>query len=95
MEVNGQTRDTIPTDKETIADDINIEKLLPILMGFEVYVRPKEACPWARGNWILDFIFNDGQIYCIRLPIEMSDEHVYAFIKPLTDLLNEKNKLTN
>jgi hypothetical protein len=84
-EVNVFNRKTMPKDGETIADDINFDKLLPIMHSLSYYYRDPEACPFNHGNWILDIQFKDGDIYCFKYPKEMTRERFVEFIQPLLD----------
>lgn len=87
--VECSNRYEIPLEGETIADDFKIELMLPHIDTVNYYLRKQEECPFNRGNWIIDIRFIEGNLFCIKLPKEMTEENVIKFIKPLTDLLNK------
>lgn len=84
-QVDGVNRGTIPKDGETIADDFNLDELLSVVKSIHTYQRDKIACPFARGNWILDLHLVDGKIYSIKLPIEMTENHFIKWCEPLIE----------
>jgi hypothetical protein len=91
MEVEGLTRKDIPKEGETILDDFGIN--FDTLIGLHVYYRSPEQCPWGRGNWIIDMSFdNTDKIFCLRLPKDMEKEKVINFVKPVSEILEEKLK---
>jgi hypothetical protein len=85
-------RNSIPPENETIADDCQIEKLISNLKSIDVYFRDKEVCPFNRGNWIIDMLFDNGLLFSLKLPKEMDETHVMKWIKPLYDGLDEYKK---
>ncbi len=78
----------------SIIEDCNMslsdfEKIKKLLIGLEIYKRDKESCPFNRGNWVCDqYIGND--IFCIKLPIEMHEEDVKTYFKPLIDIIKSR-----
>ena len=99
QEVNCRVRHEIPSENETIADDFDIDLMCEILSGINVYRREKEHCPYARGNWMIDFIVDGRASLCLKLPLEMTEQQIDTWIKPLTDRLelvsNENDKSLN
>ncbi len=82
QECEGIVIHDIPNDK--IDDWVNFS-VLPFehLSQVKVYKRPKEECPFNRGNWVCDIIFDDGKIIVIKLPLKMTQEQVDVFCEPL------------
>lgn len=89
--VHAMVLDSMPEPDETIADAFEIERMAPYIAMIELYKREPKDCPIARGNWVIDFTLKSGTKNCLKLPRKMTEEHVYAFMKPLIDLVN-KNK---
>lgn len=87
-------RDSVPDENESIATDFEIDLFFPIISKVRGYLRTKEECPFARGNWIIDITFNHSDIFCIKLPIEMTEENFLKYSKPLMDKFknNQENK---
>lgn len=89
FEVDGQTRPTIPEAGETIEEIVVFDPdVLNSIKSIKIYQRDKDACPWALGNWIIDIFLFDGKVFCLRLPLEMTKEHVLEYCKPLYDALD-------
>lgn len=87
-------RESIPTNQETILTDFDIKP--ENIVSLKVYFRSPQDCPFGRGNWIIDAVNIQNKVECIKLPKEMTEEQVLAFIKPLTDILDKrKNAKTN
>lgn len=89
QEVHGFTLNKIPEENETIADDINISELLKHMEDVCIYLRPKEDCPFNRGNYIVDVTLDDGEVISLRYPIEMKEDHFKRYIAPLVDALDK------
>jgi hypothetical protein len=87
-EVDCYVSHSIPTDKENILTDFDFN--IPNIHSVGVYFREPEACPFARGNWLIDIHFIDDTISCIKLPKEMSEEQVMSYIKPLINILEDR-----
>ena len=85
-------RDYIPKENETFrtdfTDEFFSEENLSKIQYVRVYYRSKEECPFNRGNVIIYIFFIDN-IQCIKLPLEMTEEHVNRYIQPLYDELNK------
>ncbi len=89
----------IPEKGITVIEDLKISNdrlnlLKEQLTNIEIYKREKEDCPFNRGNWICDQYYGDNiygdNIFCIKLPIEMEEEDVMKFFKPLIDIVKSK-----
>lgn len=91
-EVEAYNRNSMPKENETIADDMQINNIVPLAKEVRVYRRDKKACPKNRGNVVIDITFKDNRILCFKLPLEMTDDHVLKFIKPLMDKLDAYKK---
>lgn len=85
--VQSVNRTSIPKENETISDDYYIEKMIPLIYSVEVYMRDKKECPRNRGNWIIDIRFKEGDLFCIKLPIEMTEEHMTKWFAPMREKL--------
>jgi formamidopyrimidine-DNA glycosylase len=85
--VEGYNRKSMPKENETIEEDIDLDKLVPFATQVMVYRRDKKDCPKNRGNVVIDIVLRDNKMFYLKLPIEMTDEHVMKFIKPLMDKL--------
>jgi hypothetical protein len=93
QEIDAFNRHDIPKQGETIVDDIvNLEKTIPLVKCLDIYFRDKEACPFGRGNWIIDIIFSDSQALMFKLPKEMSEKQVMDYSKPLIEKLESYQK---
>jgi hypothetical protein len=88
QEVHGFNHAAIPEAHETIADSLDIDKLIPIIHCASYYLRSPEDCPLARGNWMLDIEAKDGQMYCFKYPKEMTEERFIKFLEPLLSRMN-------
>lgn len=88
LEVSGLVRTEVPGDGETIATDFDINQMAPDIKEVCMYYRSKEDCPFGRGNLILDITHQDGGIFCIKFPFEMTEQHLMDYIKPLVDEIN-------
>ena len=83
-EVDCVVRSYIPDPHETFATDYNLDEFpIHMIVSVDIYLRDINDCPFARGNWMCDIRFNDGGMYCIKLPAEMEREDVYRFYEPL------------
>ncbi len=85
QKINAYNRDSIPEENATIEDDLYLDMMIPLISNVEWYFRSPEACPFARGNWMLDLHMIDGSINAFKFPKEMKEEQFVAFIKPLLD----------
>lgn len=77
-----------PLPGETIADDFDVVAIVEAGLSISVYPRAKEDCPFNRGNWIIDFKLGGDVKFCLKLPIQMKEEEVLSWLKPLTDKLH-------
>lgn len=94
QEVNGVTRQSIPKENETIFTDFN-QDLFKKAVDITCYYRPKEECPFNRGNWMIDIVTSNEmsfRIMCIRLPKEMTEDQVMKYSKPLIDYLESEKR---
>lgn len=94
----GKSVDCILIDEESaknldITEVYNLDKF-PIerAVGLYVYLRDERDCPFARGNWMIDIVFDDGEIQCIKLPKEITEEQVNKWLQPLIDLKKAKSQ---
>lgn len=86
--VNSIVRHTIPSPDENISEILDIDEILIIgIKQIIIWPRGKEECPFGRGNWLIDIHFNNEEIYCIKLPLEMDEDKVLDFAKPLIEKL--------
>jgi hypothetical protein len=92
QEVQGFNRKDIPDENETVGDFLNLDELAPLVHTVAIYERPKEACPLARGNWVIDIKLKYGQLICIKLPLTMTDEQVLRYADPLIKIVNKLRK---
>ncbi len=92
VKVEAFNRNEMPKEGETIEDDLHVDRMVPLIKEMMVYFRDKDKCPQKRGNWIIDFILADDELYCIKLPKQMTEKQVWDFIKPLTDKLEAYKK---
>lgn len=83
QEVHGFNHAELPKAEETIADSLDIDKLIPIIHSASYYLRSPQDCLLARGNWMLDIEDKDGQMYCFKYPKEMTEERFVEFLQPL------------
>jgi hypothetical protein len=88
QEVHAVNRNSIPDINITIFDDMDLP--LDLIKSVNYYLRPAEVCPFGRGNWILDILFLNGTIYCVKLPIEMTEEHFMFYINPVLEYIKDK-----
>lgn len=91
IEIYGKYVDCRVTDKIP-ADDVFIDEIVCMdkiqgLSHVDIYLRNKIDCPFGRGNWIIDIIFKDGQIFSVKLPSQMTEERVKDYCKPLLALI--------
>lgn len=76
----------MPGPHETFATDYNLHEFpIHMIQSVDIYLRDKLDCPFATGNWLCDIQFNDGTLYCIKLPLEMEEKEVYRFYQPLIE----------
>lgn len=86
-------RDEIPNENENIFSEVGgIIETFPAIDNVNVYERSKEACPFARGNWLIDINYINGSTFCIKLPLKMSLKQVQHYCQPLLDLLKSRGK---
>lgn len=86
-------RHNFPEKGETIADDFDLDSIVPLVAEVIIYSREKDVCPFERGNWIIDVEFLNKNIFCLKLPLKMTADEVMEWTKPLRDKLEEhKNK---
>lgn len=83
---------SIPPEGKTIADEFDIDKMVPLISRVDVYLRDPATCPFGRGNWMIDIRFSAGNLFSIKLPKEMKEDQVDKFIEPLVNLLEESKK---
>lgn len=88
--VDGRTLHSVPDENRDIREIIDFEsEAFKKILGVSIYQRLPEDCPWARGNWMIDIQLSNGtrigQVFCLRLPLEMEEEAVVRFAKPLLD----------
>ena len=92
-DVNTVNRNEVPSENETICDDMDVNLASEFFTSVKVYFRDKDECPFNRGNWIIDF-FTCGDtmipIFCMKLPKSMTEEQVKRWVKPLVDKLKNK-----
>jgi len=50
-----------------------------------IFMRSKKECYLDRGNWVCTISLRNGEMQCFKLPIEMEQEAVMKFFKPLID----------
>lgn len=94
QKIDCKVRHAIPPEDKDITEIIAfpIEYLKICLSNIEIYLRSPEDCPYARGNWIIDLIFKDGRVLCIKLPKEMEKSDVLRYCAPLLEFLNVGDK---
>lgn len=92
QEVHGLNKRKIPKKGETIENDLNVDIVVPFIKEMCVYFRPKEVCPYNRGNWVIDLLMNDNMMLCLKLPKEMKEDDVMKWLKPLTNKLEAFKK---
>lgn len=80
----------VPEKDVNISHHLDIDKMLLRTKAINYYKREKNECPLGRGNWVLDIIFLDNDLICIKYPLEMTESHFMDFIKPLLDAFNQK-----
>jgi hypothetical protein len=85
VEVSCMVRKTIPEPNETIDDDCHLDFLRDILEKVDIYTREVSH---GHGNWIVDLHTSVG-LMCIKLPIEMTEEQIDVYCKPLVALCAE------
>lgn len=84
--ISGYRRTEIPKEGETIFDDNNAVELAPLISRYEITRRENEKV------WVVDLIGKKGgQIY-LKLPIEMTEEHLKNYMQPLKDALNKQKE---
>ena len=71
---------------ETIEKMANFELIKNEGQSINWYHRSPEFCPYGRGNKIIDIEFKNGQLLCIKLPLETTDEQVETYLAPLSKL---------
>lgn len=79
--VEGLSRSSIPEKGTTVLDDMDIN--VPFIAFVDIYRRNKEDCPFNRGNWICDITFKDGELVCLKLPLEMPETDLLIYFKPI------------
>ncbi len=87
-EVEALNRQEIPGPEDDISEiiDLTPEEISKIT-GIDIYMRDANACPLARGNWIIDITQKNGGIMCIKLPKQMKREDVLQYALPLINLI--------
>lgn len=84
-------RATVPPPETDIIEDVGFQPdVIGLIDRIDIYLRPKEKCPFNRGNWCIDICFNAGGILCVKLPKEMTREQVHKFCEPLKDKIVDK-----
>lgn len=98
QKVDACNRLEIPMENETIETDFpelfTTPDVLESISCVKVYLRTKEECPFNRGNWIIDILFGNEFIQCLKLPLSMHKDSVLKYIEPLHVML-EKIKMSN
>lgn len=83
--VQGTCAREIPKEGETIADDFDLPKLLEKFKHYCLTKRNGEC-------WVIDFYAHKNDVmaaYYIKLPVNMSDQHIKQWIKPLREAFNQ------
>lgn len=91
-EVHGMVRRAIPEEGEDITEILNfdIDIAADLIESVNIRYRDKKACPFDRGNWLIDIKHNSGRIFCVKLPKEMTEAAVMRYAQPLIDRLKER-----
>lgn len=78
----GQRRGNIPPGGTTILDEFpKLIENIGLIKELEMYARDPEN----HGANILDIYFKDGNMFYIKLPIEMPWQDFEAYVRPLFD----------
>ncbi len=85
-EVNCLVRNAIPASGETILDDFDNFSAHRIKKMTVCYRQPEE-CPFGRGNAVVDLYFTDGELLCLKLPLDTPQDILYAWLKPILNHL--------
>jgi hypothetical protein len=88
-EVSCLNRLSVPKEGENILDDTNLRDFIKEIEDYVVYFRDPIDCPFARGNWIIDIKFKDGEMFCMKLPKEMDVDQVMDWVRPLHEALKK------
>lgn len=85
--VNCLNMKEVPGKDEDISTTIDLDFLCQTFKSYKVYFRNKATCPFNRGNWIIDFFIENEiiPVFCLKIPVSMTQEHVNKFLKPLKD----------
>ncbi len=91
--VNTFTRTDMPASTDTIETDFKLELMAPHITEVDVYyydksVNDEKSCAY----WIIDIGLNDNSVFSLRLPKEMTEERIRAFVQPLLTLMNQSRK---
>jgi hypothetical protein len=84
---------SLPSETETISDDLHLEEILKVVVEITIYYRNKESCPYHRGNWVIDLFSEQDKripIFCIKLPTTMKEGEVNRYVKPLIDAIKKR-----
>ena len=49
--------------------------------NIRVYKRMPFDCPLNRGNWLIDIYYDNGTVFCIKLPLNWSGEEVDEYME--------------
>jgi hypothetical protein len=85
--VHGFVHDEIPKEGETIADHLHLDALLPNVRCVSYYLRSPQECPFGRGNWLVDIEMCNGQLFCLKYPKEIEQEHFVGYLEPFLSKL--------
>ena len=88
--VNSFTRLNMPDPNDTIETDFNLKLMAPHICSIDVYIG-KEA-PDKFEKWFIDIGLNDDSIMCLKLPKEMTEKQIRAFVQPLLTLMNQSKR---
>ena len=86
------TRIDKPSDDDTIETDFKLDLMAPDIIGIDVYFYEPDVIENFKAQWVIDIVLNDDSIFRVRLPKEMTEKQVRAFIQPLFTLMNQSNR---
>lgn len=72
-------------ENETIENHVELDLLIPYILSFNFYLRSPFDCPFARGNWVIDFYFYDGSLVSFKFPKDITEVRFKEFMQPLID----------
>lgn len=88
--VEGLSMNEMPKPNDTIADDFDVPELKKVVKKIVVWFRDKNACPFGRGNWIVDIHTNEERLLpalSLKLPKQMTREQVINWLSPLKEFI--------